>query len=159
MTFTIKQNSLVKEGKHYDIIDGQQRTTLLRMLIRYVVATYGEELPSPPKMCIIDNESFNEYEKFQSNNFSFDGLSYEEVQDIQLGDKYKQAERYQLLWDTIKKSGIHPAQELTVRFQALFQFFLRHNGIHHFCPFSVFHIYLMPLRAGCLHHQKRSGNI
>ena len=95
-----------KEGKHYDIIDGQQRTTLLRMLIRYVVATYGEELPSPPKMCIIDNESFNEYEKFQSNNFSFDGLSYEEVQDIQLGDKYKQAERYQLLWDTIKKSGI-----------------------------------------------------
>ena len=95
-------------GKKYAIIDGQQRTSLLRMLIRYVVATYGEELPAPPDMCIINNEAFKEYEKFQNNNFSFDGLSDTEVRDIHNGDLYRQAERYQLLWDTIRKSGILP---------------------------------------------------
>lgn len=94
------------DNKRYAIIDGQQRTSLLRMLIRYVVATYGDELPAPPELCLIDNEAFTEYEKFQNNNFSYEGLSEEEEQNIKTGDQYRQADRYQLLWETIKRSGI-----------------------------------------------------
>lgn len=94
------------DNKRYAIIDGQQRTSLLRMLIRYVVATYGDELPAPPELCLIDNEAFTEYEKFQNNNFSYEGLSEEEVHNIKTGDQYRQADRYQLLWETIKRSGI-----------------------------------------------------
>ena len=94
------------ESKRYAIIDGQQRTSLLRMLIRYVVANYGDELPEPPALCKIDNEAFTEYEKFQNNNFSLDGLSAEDAHNIQTGDQYRQSDRYRLLWDTINKSGI-----------------------------------------------------
>ena len=94
------------ESKRYAIIDGHQRTSLLRMLIRYVVANYGDELPEPPALCKIDNEAFTEYEKFQNNNFSLDGLSAEDAHNIQTGDQYRQSDRYRLLWDTINKSGI-----------------------------------------------------
>lgn len=94
------------ESKRYAIIDGQQRTSLLRMLIRYVVANYGDELPEPPALCKIDNEAFTEYEKFQNNNFSLDGLSAEDAHNIQTGDQYRQSDRYRLLRDTINKSGI-----------------------------------------------------
>lgn len=94
------------ESKRYAIIDGQQRTSLLRMLIRYVVANYGDELPEPPALCEIDNEAFTEYEKFQNNNFTLEGLSEEDAHSITIGDQYRQADRYRLLWETIKKSGI-----------------------------------------------------
>lgn len=94
------------DNRRYAIIDGQQRTSLLRMLIRYVVATYGDEISVPSELCIIDNEAFTEYEKFQNNNFSYEGLSEEDAHNIRVGDQYKQAERYSLLWETIKKSGI-----------------------------------------------------
>ena len=94
------------DNKRYAIIDGQQRTSLLRMLIRYVVATYGDEISVPSELCQIDNEAFTEYEKFQNNNFSYEGLTEEDMHNIKVGDQYKQAERYSLLWETIKKSGI-----------------------------------------------------
>ena len=95
-----------KDNKCYAIIDGQQRTSLLRMLIRYVVATYGEEISVSSELCVIDNEAFAEYEKFQSNNFSYEGLTDDDIHKIKIGDQYKQSDRYSLLWDTIKKSGI-----------------------------------------------------
>lgn len=92
--------------KQYSIIDGQQRTTLLRMIVQYIAASYGDELPDPPAICRLENDAFVKYEEFQSNNFSFDGLSEDEIHDIVVGDQYRQADRYQLLWNTIKQSGI-----------------------------------------------------
>lgn len=96
------------DQKHYSIIDGQQRTTLLRMIVRYIASTFGDELPPPPKMCELKNEAFAGYERFQENSFSYEGIPAREKDEIQKSDKYNQAERYQMLWSTIQQSGIIP---------------------------------------------------
>lgn len=98
---------LTKNGnKRYSIIDGQQRTSLLLMLIQYTVAKFSEELPTPPELCAIDNESFPEFNEFQKHNYSFDGLAPEKIDKIREGDQYNQVERFQLLWKTIEDSEI-----------------------------------------------------
>lgn len=96
------------DDKKYAIIDGQQRTTLLLMLIKYVSANYGDELPSPPQLCSLLNEGFPKYETFQDNCFSFNGISKENEKEIRQSDQYNQIERFQLLWKTIAESEILP---------------------------------------------------
>lgn len=98
---------LTKNGsKRYSIIDGQQRTSLLLMLIQYTIAKFSDELPTPSALCAIDNESFYEFAEFQKNNYSFDGLSPDRIDEMRASDQYNQAGRFQLLWKTIEESEI-----------------------------------------------------
>lgn len=94
------------ENKRYSIIDGQQRTSLLLMLIQYTTAKFSDELPTPPELCAIDNESFFEFTEFQNNNYSFDGLAPDRIDEMRASDQYSQAERLHLLWKTIEDSEI-----------------------------------------------------
>ena len=94
------------ENKKYSIIDGQQRTSLLLMLIQFTMAKYGDELTAPPELCTIENESFPEYGTFQKNNYSFSEMEPSLAEEVKASDQYKQAERFQLLWKTIEDSEI-----------------------------------------------------
>lgn len=98
---------LTRNGdKKYSIIDGQQRTTLLLMLIQFAMAKYSDELPEPPELCEIYNESFPEYSVFQKNNYSFEGMEADNAEEVKASDQYKQFERFQILWNTIADSEI-----------------------------------------------------
>lgn len=95
-----------KKENQYAIIDGQQRTSILCMLIHYVYVHYSEELSGSPTLCRIINESFLKYDLFQSNNYSYYGLNEDKKSEIITSDKYRQSERFELLWKTITESGI-----------------------------------------------------
>lgn len=94
------------ENKKYSIIDGQQRTSMLLMLIQFAVTKYRDELPAPPELCTIENESFPEFGVFQKHCYSFSGMEPELAEEVKSSDQYKQAERFRLLWQTIEDSEI-----------------------------------------------------
>jgi len=95
-----------KQGKRYAIIDGQQRTSILCMLVYYVFSHFSDELSESPKLCKTINESFAEYDAFQSCNYSINGLDNEKKRSIIDSDKYGQSDRFEMLWKTIEESGM-----------------------------------------------------
>ncbi len=86
--------------KDFDIIDGQQRISVLLMLIYYIKVQWGDSLSEAKqfKACTLKIDSFGAYEIFQKNNYEISLLSYTE----KCSDKYKQARRYKQLWDSLK---------------------------------------------------------
>lgn len=95
---------LSRRGNNYEIIDGQQRITVLRMLIRFIYLThpFPEYLPEY-SLCPLVIDSFSKYNEFESNHFS---LSFIGVDDVLKTDDYDQAKRYNALWEKIEQSDL-----------------------------------------------------
>lgn len=94
---------LSKKENRFEIIDGQQRVTVLRMLISYI-NNISSNPASLPLICpcglIID--SFPKYHLLHENNYSFDSLDSSVITEIIESDYYHQHERYIELWAQIK---------------------------------------------------------
>lgn len=90
----------------YQIIDGQQRITVLLMLINYVLNRYHEEITEIIVPCDINIESFSQYEVFAKNMYSYNGMDSTKIGNIQKSDIFNQAETYQALYNTIENVDI-----------------------------------------------------
>ncbi len=93
---------LSKNGNDYYLIDGQQRTTILLMIIFYINKKFGKkieiELP-----CTFLNQSFTELEVLLQSGFD---VSNEEKERILLADNFNQYDRYESLWNYISESNV-----------------------------------------------------
>ena len=93
---------LSRKNNNYEIIDGQQRITVLRMLIQFVYKTHPfPEYLKPYQMCPLEIESFKKYSVFEKNNFDLSGTDADEIKE---SDDYNQAERYSDLWRLMESS-------------------------------------------------------
>ena len=96
---------LSRKGNDYEIIDGQQRITVLRMLIKYLYAThpYAEDYFKKYELCPLIIDSFEAFPAFEANNYK---ISEEIKEKVEASDDYHQYPRYTNLWDLMSKSDI-----------------------------------------------------
>ena len=85
----------------FSIIDGQQRLTVITMLIHCIRRLHGERIEVLVP-CTLQVDSFTKLETLFQNDFSEECFSSEEVQRA---DKLHQSEKYLSLWKYIKS---HP---------------------------------------------------
>ncbi len=86
-----------KDSK-YSVIDGQQRLTILTMIIKCIYLLHGNriEVVLP---CNLEIESFAGFSVLLGNDFDVISVSSENIKE---SDKLHQAEKYQKLWEFIK---------------------------------------------------------
>lgn len=96
---------LSRKGNDYEIIDGQQRITVLRMLIKYLYAThpYAEDYFKKYELCPLIIDSFEAFPAFEANNYQ---ISEDIKEKVLSSDDYHQNPRYTNLWDLMSKSDI-----------------------------------------------------
>lgn len=94
-----------KRNLKYEIIDGQQRLTMLLMLLKYVKYISGNSIDMYP-ICLFKIESFLNFQRLLDSYFNLNSLSSQENQDIVNSDIFNQRNRYYELWESIGKSGI-----------------------------------------------------
>lgn len=96
---------LSRKGNDYEIIDGQQRITVLRMLIKYLYAThpYAEDYFKKYELCPLVIDSFEAFPVFEKNNYQ---ISEDIKEKVELSDDYHQYPRYTNLWELMSKSDI-----------------------------------------------------
>lgn len=85
----------------FSIIDGQQRLTVITMLIHCIRRLHGERIEVLVP-CALQVDSFNKLETLFQNDFSEECFSSE---GVQRADKLHQSEKYLSLWKYIKS---HP---------------------------------------------------
>lgn len=96
---------LSKKKNKFEIIDGQQRVTVLRMLISYINAACSNPSSLPNIIpCALTIDSFTEFHLLHMNNYSLDGLDSDDKNVILKSDDYHQCQRYIDLWGQIKCS-------------------------------------------------------
>lgn len=97
---------LSKEGnQEYYIIDGQQRITMLIMLINYIKFNYGSQITHIFKPCDFNVESFSGFNDFVKNHYTLTGLDDTKTCEILDSDLYHQIEQYEKLYFSIKDSN------------------------------------------------------
>lgn len=85
----------------YDIIDGQQRTTVLLMIVEMINNLYREEIETF-ELCPINNESFKGFQTIFENGF----IKNEKYEEDIITDDYKQANRLYALWNCLSNSEL-----------------------------------------------------
>lgn len=96
---------LTKNGDDYELIDGQQRTTVMMMLIQYIKYRFSDDIEILDT-CELINDSFAGFSYLFERNFDFYNLQDHEQKQIMETDKYKQLGRFLQIWDVIKESEI-----------------------------------------------------
>lgn len=96
-------NVILAQGEtgEYLIIDGQQRLSVLIIILHYIKHVWGDEIKAAKefKHCDLVVGSFEAFDKLLKNNFDLTKLTSEEINS----DKYEQAQRYIDLWDFINE--------------------------------------------------------
>ena len=89
----------IKKDGDCQIIDGQQRTTVLLLILAYIKSRYKEKL-EPFTPCSIENRSFTGLSELMENGFADELL---ENPDITKTDYYGQRQSFINLWRWLKK--------------------------------------------------------
>lgn len=95
----------IKDDGVYEIIDGQQRLTILFLLLHYIKITYSSAIGGF-ETCGLENQSFKGFNLLMSYNFDYDKMSDDDKQFVSNTDVFKQRKRYQHLWEAIPASGM-----------------------------------------------------
>lgn len=93
---------LSKKDTNYYIIDGQQRTTVILMLITYIRYKFGTQLEISDT-CKLINNSFEGLEELFEKNFD---LSRSKLENIKKTDSYNQIDHYMNLWKYIAEANV-----------------------------------------------------
>lgn len=105
----------IKADHTCEIIDGQQRTTILLLIVACIKKKFGTQIATP-SLCPLHNESFSEFQKMLDVYFEKSNMSAEEWEEALKSDEYNQFERIYKLWNTILESELlsdrHRAQSL-----------------------------------------------
>lgn len=88
-----------RDSTNFDIIDGQQRISVLLMILHYLKVYWGKNIEEAKNFnaCVLKIDSFGAYETFQEKGYEISSLTNEELKT----DKYNQASRYRVLWDAL----------------------------------------------------------
>lgn len=95
----------IKDGGNCEIIDGQQRTTVLVLLLTWLKEKYRDELEIPVA-CKINNLSFPGFQTIVDVGFDEAKLSPEVFAEIIAKDVYSQYPRIKKIWDLFNNSPI-----------------------------------------------------
>lgn len=105
----------VRSDKTCEIIDGQQRTTVLMLIVTSIKKKYGTQIDIP-ELCPLHNESFMGFQALMEAGFDGDEMTIEDWISAVDTDDYNQFPRIMKLWDTICSSELlsdrHKAQGL-----------------------------------------------
>lgn len=94
-----------RQNSTYEIIDGQQRITMLLMILKYIEFV-AQESVTVFQRCIFKIDSFSKFQDLMNCFFDYDSLSEQEQKEIDLSDTFNQRKRYCDLWSAINQSGI-----------------------------------------------------
>ena len=92
----------IKKDGDCQIIDGQQRTTVLLLILTYIKSRYKEKL-EPFTPCSIENRSFTGLSELMENGFADELL---EKPDITKTDYYGQRQSFINLWRWLEKEEL-----------------------------------------------------
>lgn len=95
----------LKSNDECEIIDGQQRTTILQMIIACIREKYGDEIELF-EMSEIDNKSFSGLSDLLKYGFNESKIDSCTLEKIKKSDDYSQYGRFFELWDILYKSKI-----------------------------------------------------
>lgn len=95
----------LRNDEFCEIIDGQQRTTVLCMIMECLKNKYGDEI-ALFDLCPLVNKSFPGLQSIFSAGFDKSRFSAEEWNNMMKGDVYKQFSNILKLWDALNSSEI-----------------------------------------------------
>ena len=108
-------NLTIKADQTCEIIDGQQRTTILLLIVSCIKKKFGTQI-SIPQLCPLYNESFRDFQKLLDVYFDKSAMTEEDWKTALKTDEYSQFQRIRRLWNTILESELlsdrHRAQSL-----------------------------------------------
>lgn len=90
-----------KDSVNFDIIDGQQRISVLLMILHYLKVYWGDKIEEAKNFnaCKLTIDSFSAYKVLHEKGYDTSALTIDELET----DKYNQASRYKELWDSLKE--------------------------------------------------------
>ncbi len=97
----------IKDDHTCEIIDGQQRTTILVLILAWLKKKYGTSIELLPT-CKIDNLSFKSFQALVDYGFDKSKVPEEEWKKLtsQENDKYSQFQKINKIWSSFKDSEI-----------------------------------------------------
>lgn len=105
----------IKAGDKCEIIDGQQRTTVLMLIVTCIRSKFGAQIFTP-SLCPIVNESFMDFSVLLDAEFNKNTIPQQRWDAAICTDDYKQFERIEEIWSAISSSELlsdrHKAQDL-----------------------------------------------
>lgn len=105
----------IKSDHTCEIIDGQQRTTVLMLIVSCIKKKFGTKI-STPDLCPLRNEGFTGFQTLLEKAFDQEAITSDDWNAILKSDDYLQLPRIQKLWNTISSSELladrHKAQGL-----------------------------------------------
>lgn len=105
----------IKSDHTCEIIDGQQRTTVLMLIVSCIKKKFGTKI-STPDLCPLRNEGFTGFQTLLEKAFDQEAITSDAWNAILKSDDYLQLPRIQKLWNTISSSELladrHKAQGL-----------------------------------------------
>lgn len=105
----------IKSDHTCEIIDGQQRTTVLMLIVSCIKKKFGIKI-STPDLCPLRNEGFTGFQTLLEKAFDQEAITSDDWNAILKSDDYHQLPRIQKLWNTISSSELladrHKAQGL-----------------------------------------------
>ena len=90
-------------GQNYNIIDGQQRTTIIMMLLQCINSKYEKQIKVKP-FYNYKNESFDEFIDFLKSDCDLNKLDEKIKKKIKESDNYNQINQIIEIWDCISNS-------------------------------------------------------
>lgn len=90
------------DSGHFEILDGQQRTTIILLILQYIRKKHGTRI-KVFESCKLNVESFKFFNKAFEMSFDISGLAPEEQKEINESDDYQQLEKYAMLWKELEK--------------------------------------------------------
>ena len=86
-----------RNALEYEVIDGQQRITILLMIIYYIRSKFDQELDIL-QTCQLEMANLDKFNLLIESNFDIGGLSRENQELLESSDVFNQRERYGELW-------------------------------------------------------------
>lgn len=87
-----------RSASEYEVIDGQQRITVLLMIICFIRSKFSQELDIF-QTCKLEMANFDRFDLLLENNFNMDSLSPDDKVLLDDSDVFNQRIRYQELWN------------------------------------------------------------
>lgn len=85
---------------NYEVIDGQQRITILIMILEFIRHKFFNQIEVLTP-CPLEIASFTQFPLFMEKKFDFAALNADEQKAVENSDIFHQRERYKELWNSI----------------------------------------------------------
>lgn len=94
-----------RNASEYEVIDGQQRITVLLMIIYYIRNRFNQELDIF-ETCNLEIDNFDKFDILIENNFTIDNLSPDIERQLENSDVFNQRKQYHELWNQFEQLGM-----------------------------------------------------